>query len=1001
VGPVILAVKRSRAHAGILAAIGTVTLVLVALLVGLSAFLHDASTGSVRSTLEAAPPTASALLVEADLSEDPEGQSAAATVQFNALLARTPMLVFRTVQTTGVAVERPTAPLDPTLPDVLLRADPLLTEKAELVDGEWAQEDVLPTGQAPATLQADAAARLGITVGDSLTLGGSSVPVVVVATWRPLDIGDPYWFADPAVVTGLHEDAAGPMIVAESVLTSLPVQSSARWLLTPDLSAATRPSMKRLASAVSRVQTRIVENQVPAVGAATMKGALASTLDAISARLGAVTAIAAVPLALVAALGLVALWQLVYLLGAARSPDNRLLRSRGVSAGQLAQMSAVESFAIALPAAVLGMVGAALALSLTVNAGAVTASIISMWPIALTASLVVVAASLVAEWGGGRRAQGLGGDRRSLAGIVGATVIALGAAGLSLWQLRLYGSTPASVAGGEIDAAAVLAPTVVLVALGLVALLLYALVVRALAPLTSRLPGIAPVLPVRQVARRMPLYGLVVLLVTLSVGGTWFAAGFERGWSMVDARVALLRTGSDVRVSVDVPHSIGEGDPSLSAWPYAAIKGAQTAVPVLATEAAIGGETVPFVAMRAASFGSNAAFPDGATAASVADALEEEAPGVELPNRTVSVHLQVSTPSDSAHGTIAVFVWLSDEDGELTRLPVGSTGVEAAHTSVTLSATVPPGTWRVLAAEASLAQSQGATNVEVNLSGPSMPDPLDMTLSWKDPTRRAMVTKDGHPAALGVVVTDTTADNMGASVGDRLLVRLTRSGATMEAVIVGTAAVLPGTTGSLGIAADLPSLNAHLLRSSERIPQFGDVWIRSTQPDGVAAAAAAVSHRTSVVTSRATQSSALLLAPALIVLWWAMAGSLVLAAVGFGAMTASLREARQGEIRALRALGLSGRSQGRARFAEAVTVVIAGFILGAGAGHIVTASTVDVLVRAAVGETVSSIPVPLDFTVPVLSILLGAFLAVTAGIAAISALQVSREAAPHRKLAKR
>ena len=82
-------------------------------------------------------------------------------------------------------------------------------------------------------------------------------------------------------------------------------------------------------------------------------------------------------------------------------------------------------------------------------------------------------------------------------------------------------------------------------------------------------------------------------------------------------------------------------------------------------------------------------------------------------------------------------------------------------------------------------------------------------------------------------------------------------------------------------------------------------------------------------------------------------------------------------------------------------MAIAGFILGAGAGLLVTASTVDVLVRAAVGETVNSIPVPLDFTVPVLPILLGAFLAVAAWMAAASAHHVSREAAPYRKVVER
>ena len=980
-GPLVLAAKRSRAHAGLLAAIGFVAAVIVALLVGLAAFLATASESGIRSTLETAPPTASAILIETNLSDDPEAQTAAASAQFDTVFGDLPVTVVRTVQSSAVEVSRPGEPLDAA--QVLLRVDPQLEDHASLVDGDWARNS--GTG-GQATMQADAAERLGVNVGDVLDLAQSPEPVTVVGTWRPNDATDPYWFAEPAILSGADGDVAGPLVLGEDELASLDVPATVRWQVAPDTSVVAAGDIASLSAALPRLESRVADDENLTVDSTTVRGTLAATLQVIGDRLATVTAIAVVPVALVATLGLVAVWQLVRLLASARTADTRLLRSRGFSAGQLAAVTVAEALLVALPAAAIGVAGAWLLLAL-IAGGTAASEVASLWPVALAVTLAVAIASLLAVRRSEREARDVGTARRALAVTSGATVIAVIAAAVSLWQLRLYG---AREGGGPVDPIAVVAPTATLLALGLLGLLLLFPILTAVERLAAARPGMLPVFPVRQMARRLPIYGLVVLLVTLAVGGATFAAGYENGWRTLDDRAAALRTGADVRVAIDVSSSIRDDGSFVSAVPYAALAGVQAAAPVLATEATVGSDAIPFIAVRAAAVPGLMTFPGGeADAVALADALAAEPAGTPLERGPVSITLTVAAPTADSEGTVGAFLWMADEDGALTRFPLGTTTIGDASETVTFTVDPPAGVWRILAAEASLSGSEGAENVAVTLAGNSLPAPLELTLSWRDPTRRAMVGGDAEAKDLAVVVTESTASRVAATVGDRLSLRLAGSGASVEAVIVGTTTVLPGTTGSQGISADLPSLNDYLLRTSERIPQPGDVWLRTDRPDAVTAAVGALSNHTSLVTSRATESSSLLLEPVLAVLWWGMAGALLLAAVGFAAMTATLAVAGRDDVAVLRAFGMPQRDQARSRFSELVAILGTAVVLGLGAGILVSAGTVEVLSRAAVGATPGSVPMGFGFALPPLAALLAGFLVVAVGIATLSASRVN------------
>ena len=210
-----------------------------------------------------------------------------------------------------------------------------------------------------------------------------------------------------------------------------------------------------------------------------------------------------------------------------------------------------------------------------------------MWQTAAVIATVVVLVLGFTAWRSARDAArvGRGEDSgvNSAATTIGSTVLGLSAAALSLWQFLLYGSPIATAPDGSrhVDPVAALAPTLALVALSMLALLAFGPLVSLVQGAASRTRGIAAVLPGRQVGRRAGVFSVAVILVTLSVGGTTFAAAYASTWSTLDATTARLRGGSDVRVHIDGP-PVADGPATLITSPrYAALEGAEAASPDL------------------------------------------------------------------------------------------------------------------------------------------------------------------------------------------------------------------------------------------------------------------------------------------------------------------------------------------------------------------------------------------------------------------------------------
>ena len=158
---------------------------------------------------------------------------------------------------------------------------------------------------------------------------------------------------------------------------------------------------------------------------------------------------------------------------------------------------------------------------------------VTAWPIALAS--VFVSRGPAAKWRTAGRAA------RDTTVVV--VVVVVLAAALVLWQLRLARPT-------GFDPVAAVAPTVVLMAGALVVLAVFGAGAAAWIPAATR-PGLAPAYPARQVARRLPIYAVAVLLVALTVAQAVFASAYSSTWTATVTDSAALRAGADLRVDLD------------------------------------------------------------------------------------------------------------------------------------------------------------------------------------------------------------------------------------------------------------------------------------------------------------------------------------------------------------------------------------------------------------------------------------------------------------------
>ena len=955
-----LLMARARVRAGVLAGVAAVAVVLAGLGTIVGGLLLAAPVTGVRTGLAAAAGADGSMRWQTRLADDGGAQSDAAAHVLDRLLVPSGATWERSVQTLPVEATADGRVLRVDGADVgaVLLADPAAPERAALVEGMWhddpgaavAAEVAAGPGAMPATVQADAATAIGVAPGSVLELGG--IRLVVVGTWEPAEAGDPAWMGDPLVTGGVADGGAGPFLVTDEVVAALPVTTFARWTALADAGAATPDSAVVLTTALPRVEPALRDE--PALGSDGIirSGALDDTLHELAAGIGAMRAVAPLPLLLLGVAGAISLLRLAALLGTERRGETVLLRARGASATGLSRDAGVEALVVAAPAAVLGATGAQAALD-AIGPDVASAAPLLPWIVAVAVMLAIVLVLAATAWHEGRRpvVRGSGDETgRARRALTATGMVLLGAtAALALWQFRLYGSPLVADAGGgvDVDPLAALAPVLVLLALAVASLGLARPVGAVLERGAATRPGLLPSLPVRQLVRRAPLYASVSLVAAFAVGGLTLAAVVDGSWRAFDTAAAAVATGGDVQVDLLGRDVVTAEDPFAADDPFARADDARASVPVFRGEVRIGSDPATLVATAIPRLEAVAPEAAGALGADAVATLSTWQAGPAIgPGALVQADVAVHPATGGAGaepeaaplaGDVSVAFWFLGDGGAATRVPAGVVPVAAGGGTVSATAPDIDGA-TLLGIEARLSEARGGPDLVVDVDEVSaMPGgPLDVggevTVSSTTPTGRIPAAEADAPVP--VVIDAPLAARIDATPGDPVQFRVQSGGAELDAVVIDVVPVLPG--GEQVAVADLGAVGSAAFATGAGVPQAGERWIASDDPSATAADLTSEPPAALVATTRADASTARSMEPAIIALWIGAAGALLFALVTLAALVAALVETRAGEVAVLRALGVPACDQGGARSIEL-------------AGLIATASAVGIVIGLVAG----------------------------------------------------
>ncbi|MEJ1086886.1 FtsX-like permease family protein [Microbacterium sp. Mu-80] len=593
------AVRRAGQHAGRLSLLAFVVLLVVTGVGGIDALGDRMLTAGASRMLADAEPGARSVRVVAAQADDAAAQDAQIRDAIASAFSGSEVDVARRT-TDDLAV------ITPADEEITLRVldDERITELADLTSGSW------PQGPGELALTEAAAQRLSIAIGDTLTLthgGLEDASLTLVGFWSARDPLDTAWLGDPSVVSGESDGAFGPAVVLGGSLDVASASPTVTWQITPatfDLAAI--PLLQRALTTLDALPDDVDPKRQDNTR---VRGDLGETLqrqaDAVAATRGLLTA----PLMLMALLGVLVVGTVLTTLVAARREETVLLRSRGASVRRLGSSAAVETGLIAAAGAVVG-------LALVAGLGAITQAV-GVTPAAwLTAGPAVVLASGVSGILTARVATGAdvvrAEDLRSDAGartcrtLLPPTLLVTGVGALATWQLFALGGVTGP--GGAADPLATAAPALLLIAAGMLAAM-------AAGPMASigehalrRTAGIAPILPLRQLARRMGSTAVAILCLTLAASSAALVLAAPSAARAAEQQALLARLGGDVRMIAEEGLDVAAGD-------VATLPGVTGAHEVLRTSMTIGSDTALLVAALPEALGLDEPLPPNTAAA--------------------------------------------------------------------------------------------------------------------------------------------------------------------------------------------------------------------------------------------------------------------------------------------------------------------------------------------------------------------------------------------------
>lgn len=684
--------------------------------------------------------------------------------------------------------------------------------------------------------------------------------------------------------------------------------------------------------------------------------------------------------------------QLARLLAAAREQESTNLRARGLSRRQAWVTGAVEALALAAVGAVLGAALAALVLAFA-GVQRWPGALASLWWVAIGTAVLLALVFVIAS-----RPRSSPSTRATRATTTIAVVLVLAAAAFVTWQLRLARPT-------GFDPIAAVAPTVVLLAGALVALAVFgAGAVAATIPAAAR-PSLAPAYPVRQVARRLQISAVAVLLVGLTVAQAVFASAYSATWTAMATDSAALRAGSDLRVDLDpqiaTPEVIADA---------AAVAGVDAAAPALVAPIEIGSTETQLIAVPASAIGSVVSGAGGAVDPAALQAAVAPTDGtvtpdlLDLGDSATGVRITVSLAASRANvvGSVAVSATVLDATGASAQLRLEGPVTEQPGGSATLvgEAELPAGAapWSLLAISAALPASFAAATVDIAvLSADAVgggPLEVDGAVQLTEDAREQVLwlgdatgaADDQDSAPVRAVLSDALAERLGLTIGDVVEFRYAGTGRRGGLEVADVVPAIPGAATGLAAFAPLEVLDVSMLQRGTTLVLPTSVWAAG-DPSADAALSAALGDRP-VATS--APGVAATIVGSLVPGWWiAAGGSAVLSLLAAFAIVQTLALARRRELGVLRALGVRPAAQARMRAGELIAVFGASVLLGAGAGVLASWLIVPDLVRA-VTPGILSLGTPVTYAWPGLLATIGALAIGLGAIVALAAARVRR-----------
>jgi hypothetical protein len=921
-----LLARRSTAHRGLLALVWLLVAVLTGALGVTVGWTQAAATAGARDGLAGAEPSGRALQLATRMADGDAADAQDATVQqaLAGLLDGVPHQVAYDVRTEpqytrdgeGQDLGRWSVALLP----APSRAEALAGAGASgvtLADGAW------PAAPDEAAVQADAAEAAGLGVGDTVSLGvdpdepaATGTPVTITATWRVTDPDDAVWLGDPATLTGSDGAYPGPVVVSQETLADLDTDPFARWTVVPDGATLIPAHLPALAALAAGIERGLGEDTSVAPRGLTVAGTLDTTAADLAAALDAADAVALVPLCLLALVGLVALVQVARLLAATREAEVALLVSRGAAPGTVTAAAVVEGVLLALTAAAAGGTAAWAALRIVAaeDAGAAAPA---ATPVAVGLAVAVVAAAtltlvaaLQAQAAVRRQVTDRSGRVRQVAAL-GTVVLTVAAAAVSVTQLLRYGSPLLTTPdGARTDLTAAAAPALALAALAVAAMAVLGPATRLWAALAGRSRGVVGPLAARQVARRLVVYVVPVVLLVLAGGAATLAGGYTGTAERLRADVDVLANGADVRVTAPengrldpAPYLLGE--PGTDAGPDAV-----AAAPVLATTGYSDGRPVTMLALPTAALPAVMRAPTevldvGRAAGTLAGDPFATAPALPDDAREVSLTVSgsirpltgVTMPAGGPSHELEMSMVLAAPDGTLATLELGQlaegdgTGSTLGPDPTTheLSAEVPPPpagqAWRVAAldldtrpgwwlADARLTLrglTAGGEPLEVSgwtrsetldgaegleLSPDAPPGEVELSMPLGDGAAgasRLRLLTTPEPAPVPLLVSSSLTEALSIEPDDPF--ELTLGGTRLAVVAVASSGTVPGALEPYAALLDRGALAAALVREVKEPVLTSEVWL-AAGPPGATAPADAVTRLAQEVTAVAEATSA-------------------------------------------------------------------------------------------------------------------------------------------------